>query len=78
MELSGTFYTCSAGETFDLIALYLYGNEKYAVDLMQANPALCTRCRFAGGEVLNLPVIAIPESSSETAAIPVNAPWKEG
>ena len=76
MELSGSVYRCSAGETFDLVALYLYGDEKYAMELMQANPALCSRCRFTGGEILQLPVIDIPESNSETAAIPVNAPWK--
>ena len=76
MNLSGTVYTCSAGETFDLIALYLYGDEKYAVELMRANPKLCGRCRFRGGEILSLPQITLPENSSETAAIPVNAPWK--
>ena len=34
MEYSGYVWPCSAGETFDEIALMVYGNEKYAAELM--------------------------------------------
>ena len=37
-QMSGFVWTASAGETFDMIALAVYGNEKYACDLMDANP----------------------------------------
>ena len=38
VELSGYVYRCSAGETFDMVALNIYDHEKYAADLMNANP----------------------------------------
>ena len=74
MELSGLTYQCTAGETFDLVALILYGDEKYAGKLMAANPALCTQAVFAGGEQLQVPVVEVPE---EDEAAPAKAPWKE-
>ncbi|MCE5343404.1 MAG: hypothetical protein LLF96_07465 [Eubacteriales bacterium] len=72
--MEGLKYRCSAGEAFDSVALKLYGDEKYAADLLGANPALCRTVRFAGGEELNVPVIEVPENDSET---PATAPWKE-
>ncbi|MGI6234431.1 MAG: tail protein X [Christensenellales bacterium] len=74
MELSGLTYQCTAGETFDLVALILYGDEKYAGELMAANPALCTQVVFIGGEQLQVPVVEVPE---EDEAAPAKAPWKE-
>jgi len=78
MTLSGYAYTCSGGETFDSIALSLYEDEKYASELMCANPEYCMVAVFKGGEQLYLPVIEVPESSEdEMATEPEKAPWKE-
>lgn len=74
MTESGYFYQCSGGESFDSIALEMYGDEKYAAQLICANAAASSTLVFKGGEVLTLPVIekATPNSSGGTAA-----PWKE-
>ena len=77
MTLSGEVYKCSAGESFDSVSLEVYGDEVYAADLLSANPALCLRPVFIGGEVLSLPVVEIPESESENTYMPAKAPWKE-
>ena len=76
MTLSGYQYFCVAGETFDSVALVVYGNEKYASEILSVNPVLCTKPIFTGGELLNLPVIAIPENEDENF-MPATAPWKE-
>lgn len=77
MTLSGQGYKCSAGETFDSVALDVYGDEKYACELLNANPALCTKPMFTGGEVLDLPVVEIPADDADEAYAPATAPWKE-
>ena len=77
MTLSGKGYHCSAGETFDSIALAVYGDEKYAADLLGANPALCRVPVFTGGELLLLPVVTVPEDASTPERMPDVAPWKE-
>ena len=81
MTLSGQKHICSAGETFDSIALAEYKDEKYASELLNANPALCHISIFDGGEVLELPVVEMPESindeSVEAQYMPASAPWKE-
>lgn len=77
-EWSGYVYQCSAGETFDAIALQVYDNEKYACDLMNANPHLATKLVFDGTEVLNLPVVEAEEDEQENEYAPAFAPWKEG
>ena len=76
MTSSGKVYICSAGETFDSIALAVYKDEKYACELLNANPALCNTLIFSGGEELELPVVEVPESDGD-AYVPANAPWKE-
>lgn len=76
MTLSGQAYICSAGDTFDGIALAIYGNEKYASDLYCANPELCKVMCFKGGEILRLPVVET-ESTDEESIMPAKAPWKE-
>lgn len=76
MKLSGRFYPCSAGETFDSIALVLYGDEALASELLNANPSLCTKPVFTGGEKLALPVVEITDAERETY-MPAKAPWKE-
>lgn len=69
MTDSGYVYTTSGGESFDSVALEVYGDEKYAADLIRANTEYWDVCVFSGGEVLRLPVI---ETAMEAAA-----PWKE-
>ena len=76
MTLSGQAYKCSAGETFDSVALEVYGAEKYACDLLCANPSLCRKTVFTGGEILELPVVEIQETG-KAGYMPANAPWKE-
>ena len=78
VELSGYVYRCSAGETFDKVALNIYDHEKYAADLMNANPGYVRRAVFRGDEVLSLPVVEIPENENENEYAPSTAPWKEG
>ena len=78
MELSGYAYTCSAGETFDGVAAFLYDDEKYAAELLNANPEFADRLVFAGGESLYIPVIYIPDTAEEeTVTEPERAPWRE-
>lgn len=77
VELSGFVYRCSAGETFDKVALNIYDHEKYAADLMNANPGYVRRAVFRGDEVLSLPVVEIPENENENEYAPSTAPWKE-
>ena len=76
VELSGYVYHCSAGETFDRVALNIYDHEKYAADLMNANPGYVRRAVFQGDEVLSLPVVEIPEGEQENEYAPSTAPWK--
>lgn len=79
MTLSGQTYTCSAGETFDSVALEVYGDEKYSCELLNANPSLCRIPIFAGGEVLELPIVEMTEEEDEeeNEYMPASAPWKE-
>lgn len=67
-------WTCSAGETFDGIALAVYGNEKYAAELLWQNPELDDRLVFTGGEKLRLPVIEVPKDPEYPAS---TAPWRQ-
>ena len=76
MTLSNYQYLCVAGETFDSVALIVYGNEDYACEILNANPALCTTPVFTGGELLELPVVEIPENE-DSDFMPATAPWKE-
>lgn len=79
MTLSGTLYQCTAGETFDSVALEVYGDEAYAYELMSANPEYTTIPIFEGGELLDLPVIEIPDDEEEEQEefVPTTPPWKE-
>lgn len=78
MTLSGQIYTCSAGETFDIVALAVYGDEKYASELYMANPELCAVTRFSGNETLLLPVVEVDSADAEEDGyMPAKAPWKE-
>lgn len=76
MTLSGQEYKCVAGQTFDLVSLFVYGDEKYACDLLCANPSLSTKPVFTGGEILQLPVVEIPDVDEDEDYMPPDAPWK--
>lgn len=77
MTLTGQKYTCSAGETFDIAAQRIFGDEKYACELLNANPALCLIPIFTGGEELDIPEIEMPSEEAEESYMPAKAPWKE-
>lgn len=79
MKMSGMQYQCVAGETFDSVALVVYGDEKYSSEILCANPTLCMIPIFTGGELLDLPVVDIPdeEDADDTVFLPASAPWKE-
>lgn len=79
MILSNTLYRCAAGETFDSVALEVYGSEKYSCELLNANPDLCLLPVFSGGELLDLPVVEIPDADNEDEdeIMPAAPPWKE-
>ena len=76
IQYSGFQYRASANESFDSVALYVYGDEKYAADLMNANPAYCGQTVFNGGEILRLPSLDVPERNDEAAFANTIAPWK--
>lgn len=75
MRLEDGTYLCRAGESFDSVALGLYGDEKYAGRLLEANAGLWKKLRFAGGEKLTVPEIEIT-ADRDGVAISA-APWKE-
>lgn len=72
MRASGYVYSTSAGETFDLAAMTIFGSEKYAPELMSANPEYTDRLVFDGSEELVIPIME-RRPGTVTAA----APWKE-
>lgn len=69
--MSNMQYTASERETFDQIALRVYGDEKYAYLLLQANPHLSHKIMMSGGEVLEAP----EKPTDKSAELP---PWKRG
>ncbi|MBR3740541.1 MAG: LysM domain-containing protein [Clostridia bacterium] len=76
MTLSGYIYHCAANESFDSVALNVYGHEKYAADIMDANPEYSGWTVFDGGEELRLPALNIPSVTRESALVNTIAPWK--
>ncbi len=71
-------YIASAGETFDSVAREVYGDEKYAAEILCANPEVCGKGVFDGGEHLRLPWVQLPpEGGPGTSVVPDKAPWKE-
>lgn len=78
MEMSEYVYKCSAGETFDSVALGVFNDENYAPELMAANPEVSDKLVFDGGEELRLPLIEIPEEEDDDTIITADkAPWRE-
>lgn len=63
-------YTTIQGDTWDIIAFKVYGNEKYMTALAEANPAYCDVVFFSAGVELIAPDIAKP-----LLDLP---PWKRG
>lgn len=76
IEYSGLEYHCASNESFDSIALIIYGDEKYAPDLMNSNPGMCGKTVFDGGEILKLPALDIPKRNRERELANTIAPWK--
>ena len=80
MEMTGYGYIASARESFDSIALEVYGDEEYAKDLIMANPQYTGILRFRGGEIIALPVVEeafVEAEDEEEEDIPTAiAPWK--
>ena len=76
MNRSGYGYRCAAGESWDSVALKIYGDEKYAADLLAANPALCRLLIFTGGEKVHLPTLEVPTTEAAVYT-PAAAPWKD-
>ena len=75
-EIRGVF-TCANGDSWDWLALAFFGDEKYATDLMNANPEYCGKMVFTGGEVIYVPALTTPEDSDEAALANTVAPWKD-
>ena len=75
MTNSGYSYFPSAGETFDSVARTVYGHEKYAAELLCANPEYAHRTVFCGTEEVLLPTVYAPDEADGTPA--AAAPWKE-
>ena len=65
-------YITVEGDTFDLLALRFYNDEKLASTIIQANPEYCDTLIFEAGISLNIPTsvdMALPET------LP---PWRRG
>ena len=58
------------GDTFDLLALDMYDDEKMAHYIIQANPDYSDMIVFPGGVELQLPIISSDELSDTVA------PWR--
>lgn len=57
-------YTTTAGDTWDLIAYKLFGNERYMKNLIEANLQLTEILRFDAGTVITVP--QIPAETNRT------------
>ena len=70
--------TVTAGSTFDSVALEIYGDEKYACELMNANPEQCSKLVFTGGERLRVPIVFVPQrAESGIVYQTAEAPWRK-
>lgn len=52
-----SIYTTRAGDTFDLLAIATYNEEKMASHIIQANPLYADTIIFEAGVQLKIPVI---------------------
>lgn len=67
-------YVCDAGDTFDMAALKLFGDEKYARELMAENLKHAATQIFSGGEQLLVPEVDRSEEGAQ--AFSKTAPWR--
>lgn len=65
-------YTTVLGDTWDMIAYKVYGNEKYTNELVQANIKYVETVVFSAGTVLTIPEIT---QKTDASSLP---PWKRG
>ncbi|KZL88718.1 tail protein X [Clostridium magnum] len=65
-------YTTVLGDTWDMIAFKIWGNEKYARELIEVNLAYVAIIMFSDGIILNIPEIA---TTTDDSSLP---PWKRG
>ena len=65
-------YTTVQGDTFDMVALRFYDEEKMASAIIQANPDYCDTLIFEAGVELKIPETA---SVSLPETLP---PWRRG
>lgn len=63
-------YTTREGDSFDLLALRYYDEEKMAHHIIQANPDYADVIIFDGGVKLVIPVV------EETESTELKAPWR--
>ena len=50
----------------------MFGDEKYAAELLMANPELDDVLVFEGGEALRIPVV----EEEDDGYVPLTAPWR--
>lgn len=63
-------YTAQEGDTFDLLALKTYGDDKLSSYIISENPDYADVITFEGGEKLLIP--KVKDAETEEAV----APWK--
>lgn len=63
-------YTTKQGDLYDTISYRVYGDEGYAGQLMEANPAHVNTVIFPAGVQLNVPAVS-KETSSQNLP-----PWR--
>lgn len=73
--MNDKIYIASAGESVDSIALKLYGDERYAKDILISNPQISGRMILTGGERLLIP--EMQNTSDREGKTISSAPWKE-
>lgn len=61
-------YKTVAGDSFELVAFKLLGSEKYAVEIMNANPDHIETFLFDAGVELTIPEVETPKQAV--------LPWK--
>lgn len=72
--MSEKIYIASAGESVDSIALKIYGDERYAKDILISNPQISGKMFLTGGERLMLPEM---ENTLDREGNSISqAPWK--
>ena len=63
------FYRTTAGDTWDQLALDIYGNKFYSAKIMAENPELSNQVILEEGQILRIPII-------ERVGVESLPPWK--